>query len=175
MGILPLMAVLQPTKGKVRPVLDFRKLNQHVENHTGSGVIDMCDEMMREWRQMGGASKIVDLKSAYFQLHVSIKLWKYRLVKYKEKTYCLMRIGLRLGTQNHINDPEKILEEMRNGDGVSSYIDDILVNEAMVMAKEVVIHLKESGLVAKIPGIVRWRWSFGADIIAGCVRSTGFS
>ena len=29
--ILPLMAIQQPTKGKVRPVLDFRKLNQYVE------------------------------------------------------------------------------------------------------------------------------------------------
>ena len=31
-GILPLMAVIQANKGKVRPVLDFRELNKHVES-----------------------------------------------------------------------------------------------------------------------------------------------
>ena len=33
-GILPLMAVVQPTKKKVRPVLDFRELNKNVAYHT---------------------------------------------------------------------------------------------------------------------------------------------
>lgn len=33
-GILPLMAVEQPTKNKVRPVLDYRELNAYVECHT---------------------------------------------------------------------------------------------------------------------------------------------
>ena len=33
---------------------------------------------------------------------------------------------------------------------MSSYIDDILVNKAKVMAKEMVAHLKEFRLVAKI-------------------------
>ena len=30
-GVLPLMAVVQTTKGKVRPVLDYWELNTHVE------------------------------------------------------------------------------------------------------------------------------------------------
>ena len=29
--ILPFMAILHPAKGKVRPVLDFRQLNQRVQ------------------------------------------------------------------------------------------------------------------------------------------------
>ena len=33
-GVLPLMAVLQPTKGKVRLVFDFREVNGHVECNT---------------------------------------------------------------------------------------------------------------------------------------------
>ena len=37
-GILPLMVVEQQTKGKVRPVLDFRELNESVECHTGDNV-----------------------------------------------------------------------------------------------------------------------------------------
>ncbi len=108
---------------------------------------------MREWKQTGGASKIVDLKSTYLQLHVSNKLWKYQLVKYKRKTYCLTRVGFGLNSASKIMSMilKKILVEMRKEDGVSSNIDDILVNEAMIAAKEVVAHLKEFGLVAKIP------------------------
>ena len=34
-GLLPLMAVVQPTKQKVRPILDYRELNEHVSCHSG--------------------------------------------------------------------------------------------------------------------------------------------
>ena len=34
--ILSLMAVEQQAKGKVRPVLDFRELNEFVKCHTGT-------------------------------------------------------------------------------------------------------------------------------------------
>ena len=33
-SVLPLMAVVQPNKRKVRPVLDFRQLNAHVSSHS---------------------------------------------------------------------------------------------------------------------------------------------
>ena len=49
--VLPLMAVFQATKKKVRSVLDYRELNRFVECHTGSDIIDVCDEKMRKWRQ----------------------------------------------------------------------------------------------------------------------------
>ena len=103
---------------------------------------------------MNGASTLVDLKSAYLQLHVAKKLWKYQLVKYKGKTYCLTRVGFWLNSAPKIMSTilRKILETMGKGDGaVSSYIDDILVNETVVTAKEVVAHLKRFGLVAKEP------------------------
>ena len=64
-GVLALMAVVQPTKNKVRPVLDFREMNDHVSCHTGGDAIDVCGETLRQWRQAAGASTIVDLKSAY--------------------------------------------------------------------------------------------------------------
>ena len=75
-GILPLMVVEQPTKDKVRPVLDFRKLNVHVECHTGDDVTDMCSEILREWRRTDGEATIVDLKPAYLQIRVAKELWK---------------------------------------------------------------------------------------------------
>ena len=64
-GVLPLMAVFQATKKKVKPVLDYRELNCFVACHTGSDIIDVCNEKMRKWRQLLGGTAIVDLKSAY--------------------------------------------------------------------------------------------------------------
>ena len=91
-GVLPLMAVFQATKKKLRPVLDYRELNRFVAYHTGSDIIDVCDEKMRKWRQLEGGTAIVDLKSAYLQLHVAKELWQYQLVSYKGKTYCLTQL-----------------------------------------------------------------------------------
>ena len=152
-GILPLMAVIQPTKNKVRPVLDFRELNDHVECHTGGEVMDICGETLREWRRMTGASTLVDLKSAYLQLKVNEKLWKYQLVRYKNKTYCLTRLGFGLNSAPKIRSIilKTVLERMEKEGAVSSYIDDILVNETIVTAAEVVAHLKCFGLAAKLP------------------------
>ena len=60
-GILPLLAVVHPTKKKVGPMLDFRELNKYVACHTRDG-IDVCEEFMRDCRRMEQATKIVDLK-----------------------------------------------------------------------------------------------------------------
>ena len=59
-GILPLMAVVQPTKKKVRPVLDSQELNKYVACHTRDG-IEVCEEVMREWRRMEQETNIVNL------------------------------------------------------------------------------------------------------------------
>ena len=43
---IPLMAVVQQHKKKVRPVLDFRDLNSYVDAHTAE--TDVCAEKLRE-------------------------------------------------------------------------------------------------------------------------------
>lgn len=48
-GLVPLMAVRQGSKEKVRPVLDFRELNAHVTAHTGD--TDVCADQLRKWRR----------------------------------------------------------------------------------------------------------------------------
>ena len=101
-GLLPLMAVVQATKRKVRPVMDFRELNKYVECHTGDEATDVCGETLREWRRMSCTGKIVDLKSAYLQIGVSQELWKYQLVKYKGEIYCLTRLGFGLSSAPRI-------------------------------------------------------------------------
>lgn len=47
------MAVVQTTKQKVQPVLDFQKLNEYVKCHTGENDADVCGETLQKWRWMG--------------------------------------------------------------------------------------------------------------------------
>ena len=47
-GVIPPMAVHQSSKGKLRPVLDFRKLNVHNECYTGDEIVS-CEETLRMW------------------------------------------------------------------------------------------------------------------------------
>ena len=153
-GIIPLMAVEQPTKNKVRPVLDFRELNANVMCHTGDDIIDVCSEILREWRKIGENVSIVDLKSAYLQLHVDSELWPYQLVKYKGKTFCLTRLGFGLSSAPRIMS--KILKTVlgineRIKEATISYIDDILVNESVATTEEVIRHLNMYGLITKAP------------------------
>ena len=152
-GVIPLMAVEQPSKDKVRPVLDFRELNQYIECHTGSEVT-VCDETIRKWRRLTGPLKLVDLKSAYLQLHVDQSLWDYQQVSYKGKLYCLTRVGFGLSSAPRIMT--KILKEVLAQDpciqrGTDHYVDDIIVDESVVSAAVVVDHLKKYGLEAKVP------------------------
>ena len=51
-GYLALIAVEQPTKNKVRPVLDYRELNKSVECHTGDDITDVCSKKLRSWRKV---------------------------------------------------------------------------------------------------------------------------
>ena len=153
-GLLPLMAVEQETKGKVRPVLDFRELNHNVSCHTGGDGVDICGEKMREWRQEEGEAELVDLKNAYLQIKVSEELWQHQLVKFKGKVYCLTRLGFGLNVAPKIMS--KLLRFVLKKDekiesGTSSYVDDIYVNKEKVTGKEVVQHLLKNGLTAKEP------------------------
>lgn len=153
-GIIPLMAVEQPTKGKIRPVLDFRELNVHVSSHTGDEITDVCNEILRDWRQTTNASTIVDLKSAYLQIHVSKDLWKYQLVSYKGRTYCLTRLGFGLNSAPRIM--AKVLKTVlgrckKIESATKSYIDDILLDESKVTSEELISHLNDFGFVTKPP------------------------
>ena len=153
-GVLPLMAVVQETKGKVRPVLDFRELNESVRCHTGDDVIDVCSEKLREWRQKEGDAKMVDLRAAYLQIRVSEELWRHQLVRYKGELFCLTRLGFGLNSAPRVMS--KILKtvlqkDQEIGAATSSYIDDIHVDVTKVTADRVREHLEKYGLEAKEP------------------------
>ena len=62
----------------------------------------------------------------------------------------------------------KILENMEKVDGVvSSYIDDIIVNETEVMVEEVVDHLRKFGLIAKLPKSINVSAALGLRLKQG--------
>ena len=151
-GTLPLMAVYQEHKDKVRPVMDFRNLNEFVSSHTGESVV--CNESLRKWRKLGENLTILDLKNAYLQIQVDRKLWAYQVVKHKEKLYCLTRLGFGLNVAPKIMT--KIVNHILSSDpniynGTMSYIDDIIIDENVVSVDKVQKVLDEHGLVCKSP------------------------
>lgn len=151
-GSLPLMAVFQEHKDKVRPVMDFRKLNAFVSSHTGDSVV--CNESLRKWRQMGSNLSLLDLSNAYLQIHVDKSMWPYQIVNFEGKTYCLTRLGFGLNVAPKIMT--KIVNAVLSSDpivrsGTDSYIDDIVINEDIVCLDKVKKLLDKFNLVYKDP------------------------
>lgn len=152
-GLIPLMAVAQPNKAKVRPVLDYRELNSYIKSNPGADV-DVCGEKLREWRKRGDGVEMLDLRKAYLQLHISEELQCYQTVQFNGRTYVLTRLGFGLASAPKIMSKVlgKVLslrEDVRAG--TDSYIDDIMVDTKVVSSATVRLHLERFGLVAKDP------------------------
>lgn len=151
-GTIPLMAVVQQNKQKVRPVLDFRELNTHLNLHTADA--DVCTEKIREWRRRGQEVSLIDLRKAYLQIHVHKSLWPYQTVVFRGRRYCLTRLGFGLNIAPLVL--KKVLDRVLSWDekihsATSPYLDDILVDESVVTAAAVENHLRRHGLVCKPP------------------------
>lgn len=151
-GLIPLMAVVQQNKSKVRPVLDFRELNEFIDTYTADA--DVCPEKLREWRKQGVNVSAIDLKNAYLQIRVHKSLWSYQTVMFRGQRYCLTRLGLGLNVGPSVM--KAVLHKVLSMDpeverGTSSYVDDILVKEDVVSAVRVRELLAQNGLVAKEP------------------------
>ena len=152
---LPLMAIAQANKAKVRPVIDYRKLNEFVSSHSAEA--DVCHEKLRMWRKLGSDLAIVDLRSAYLQISVDQRLWKYQVIRFGGRTYALTRLGFGLNVAPKIMTA--IVRHVLSIDNAicnstDSYIDDILVDTSKVSAADVVRHLAKFGLEAKEPQIL---------------------
>ena len=148
--VLPLMAVVQQNKNKVRPVIDYRHVNEHVVNHTGSAGV--CGDTLRRWRQVGENCALLDLRRAYLQIHVAESLWKHQVVRLDGKCYYLTRLGFGLRSAPKIMQSivGKVLSLNSTIDAATDhYIDDILVNEAHVTTEQVAVHLAQYGLESK--------------------------
>ena len=93
-GIIPLLAVVQTKKNKVRPVLDFREMNDFVE--CSGADADVCDEKLRQWRQKTSNCALLDLRDAYMQIIVDKECSKYQIVKFENEFYELCQLGFGL-------------------------------------------------------------------------------
>ncbi|KAF0313347.1 Gag-Pro-Pol polyprotein [Amphibalanus amphitrite] len=151
-GLIPLMVVTQAAKDKVRPVLDYRELNQHLTRHTADA--DVCVEELRRWRRHGRRVAVLDLKKAFLQLRVDPALWPYQTVIVQGRRYCLTRVGFGLSIAPLIMKAvvRKVLAQSPGlAEAVLPYADDLLVNEAVVSADEVAEHFARFGLTCKPP------------------------
>ena len=164
-GIIPLMAVVQANKDKVRPVMYIRELNEFVGCHPVTDAT-ICDEAIRRWRCMREPLKVLDLKSVYLQIHIDSSLWPFQQLYYRGKLYCLTRLGFGLSSAPKIMT--RILKEVLAKDervciNTDSYI-DIIVREEAITVEEVAAHLRQYGLESKPPeGLEDGRvtcWSF---------------
>jgi transposase InsO family protein len=151
-NIVPLMSVHQ-AKGedhKIRPVLDFKKMNGSVLSRPGE--IPVCDKRLREWRKMGPDCSIVDLKRAYLQIYVSKDLWVYQAVRWKGQLYLLTRLGFGLNVAPKVMTAivHKVLSlDEKIDNSTSSFIDDIFAGGGEAGASGVRDHLSRYGLVTK--------------------------
>ena len=103
--------------------------------HTAN--VDVCAQKLREWRQRGSNVAMLDLHLAYLQVHVDKLSWPFQTVKIKGQRYCLTHLGYGLNVAPIIM--RSIINMMMAQDetiqgAMSSYIDDIFVNESACTA-----------------------------------------
>ena len=149
---VPLMAVLQATKNKVRPVLDYREVNSYV--HASRAEDDVCAEKMSEWRKFPTNSSTIDIRDAYMQIRVERECSRHQTVRYKGQEYELTGMGFGLNCAPQIlkavvNKVLSVDPEIRAA--TSAYFDDIIIDEDQVSAARVSAHLKKYGLPCKEP------------------------
>jgi len=151
-GIIPLMAVHQPQKSKVRPVMDYRELNRFVQSHTADSSV--CEDTLRLWRQRGDQIRLLDLKDAYLQLRVDPELWRFQQVIHRGKRYYMTRLGFGLSSAPRIMTAimRKVLcLNEKLSAGTNHYIDDVMVDTDIISVEEVTRHLAAYGLLVKPP------------------------
>ena len=149
-GLIPLMAIVQQNKDKVRPVMHFRELNSHVDAFTANA--DVCADKIREWRRLGTNVAIVDLRRAYMQIRVHESLWPYQTVICGGQRYCFARLGFGLNVAPSVM--KSVLTAVLTQDetvdrATTSYLDDIFVNEDVISAQFIDKHLSLYGLECK--------------------------
>ncbi|KFD58149.1 hypothetical protein M513_00912 [Trichuris suis] len=145
-GLIPWMTVVQK---KVRPVLDFRELNEHIEMFTAES--DVCAQKLRDWRKQRAN---VTTEKSYLQVHVDQSLWPYQTLMNKRHRYCLTRLGFSLNVSPLVM--KAVLACVLSLDlgvkrGTSAYTDDILVNEDVVKVSSMEQHLARFRLTYKTP------------------------
>ena len=151
-SLIPLMAVFQQNKSKVCLVLDFHELNEYIDTYTVHA--DVCAQKLKVWRKEDSNMSVLDLRSAYLQVHVHKSLWPYKTVLLEGKRYCLscMSFGLKVAPSIMWAIGEATLSKFDTvRQATSAYIDDVFINEDIASATRVRQHLANFGLASKKP------------------------
>ena len=151
-GVIPLMAVVQEKKNKVRPVLDFLELNEFVECSEADA--DVCEEKLRSWRQKSSNCALLDLRDAYTQIGMIDEYSKYRyqIVEFEGDYYMLRRLGFGLDCAPKIMKAAvfKVLSLDKNiFKATDQYYNDIIIDLNIVSVEKVKEHLLRFGLATK--------------------------
>ena len=149
-GVIPLMAVVQDKKDKVRLVLDFRELNKFVE--CSGADAEACVEKLRLWRQKSANCALLNLRDAYMQINVADECSKYQTVKFEGNFYKLIRLGFGLNCVPEILKAvvSKVLSlDEKISKVTDHYYDDIIIDLNVVSAQVVKDHLLKFGLITK--------------------------
>ena len=169
-GLILLIAVMQLNKTKVRPVMDYRELNHHIDAFTANA--DVYAAKLHKWWQKGANVSLLDLRRAYLQIHVRKTVWPYQTVKIDGKRYCLTCLGFSLNVVPLIMKAiisAVLSQEEAVGHAASAYIDDIYVNKDVVPVMQFGFKCKDLeqledsarllGLTVGMEhGELRWMW-----------------
>ena len=94
------MAVVQQSKSKVRPVMDYRELNHDVDTFIAH--VDICASKLLGWHQHGHNVSLLDLRRTDLQVRFSESLWPFQTVMFAGKRYCLTGLGVGLNVAPEI-------------------------------------------------------------------------
>ena len=124
------MAIVQQSKLKAPPVVDYRDINPYIEAYLHIYLRRSCK--LWEWRQKGSNVLLLDLRKAYLQVRVDETLWSFQTVAFRGKRYCLTRLGFALNDAPQIIktifgavlSQDEMVEKV-----TSAYLEDIYINE----------------------------------------------
>ena len=141
------MAVIQH-KNKVRPVMDYRELNEHVNMFMGNA--DVCVAKLRELCKKGANVLLLDLRRVYLQFSIDKSLWPYQT---KGQKYHLKQLGFGLNMASLIvrSIVDTVMFQDQTIKSVMSEYIDIFVNKNLVSTARVRKHLFVYGFICKDP------------------------
>ena len=153
-GMMPLMPVVQLQKSTpVRPVMDFKELNELLTSEPRRGV-KSCTEALRQWRRMGPKCKLVDIRKAYLQIRLDKSLRSFQCLSVNGTMYVMTRMAFGLSIARNVLDSivEYVLRSTFPDDSSwSNYVDDILVDDDRSDASLVASSLAGFALPVKEP------------------------
>ena len=134
------MAILQENKRKVQPVMDYRELNEHLDEYRAG--VDVCAQKLTEWQLQRSNAALLDLL-----IHVDKSLWPFQTVNGAKILSHPLGIWAERGTTKHA-----VHRQNRGRTGWSCQqrqLDDIFINESVCLAAHVKAHLEQFGLTSK--------------------------